>query len=327
MKFKTRAAVLNGPYDIELINKELECGSDEIIVKNHLIGICGSDKNFYRGLLPKKTAEFRQEPKFPFYLGHESGGVVVAVGDKVTEFKEGDRVMSFGWNNNFADFFKAKQFQLQKIPEGLDMDIGALGEPTACAMFSGLNCRCQLGDIVVVLGAGYAGQIIAQCAKKKGAYKVIVVDVLEQKLDLALKLGADLAINLNENVPKIIEELTNGKGADVVIEAAGTEQSYNLASEIIAHNGKFVFYSWVTQPVTLNISRWHDDGLEFVNTCLVHHTYKEREVWTPKTFVPIIQGSVKIKPLITNEFSLKDLKYGFDFADKSAEAIKIVFRP
>ena len=133
-KFVTRAARLNKAYDIELIERELECGEDDIIVRNHMMGICGSDKSFYRGSMPPQTAEFRQPPEFPFLLGHESGGTVVAVGDRVSDYKVGDKVMAFGWNNNFADYFKSKAFQLQPVPEGLDMDIAALGEPTACAM-------------------------------------------------------------------------------------------------------------------------------------------------------------------------------------------------
>lgn len=187
-KFITRAARLNKAYDIELIERELECGEDDIIVKNHMMGICGSDKSFYRGFLPPQTAEFRQPPEFPFLLGHESGGTVAAVGSRVSDYKVGDKVMAFGWNNNFADYFKAKSFQLQPVPEGLDMDIAALGEPTACAMFSGLHTGVQLGDTVVVMGGGYAGQIIAQCSRLKGAYQVIVVDVLDGKLDLAKSL-------------------------------------------------------------------------------------------------------------------------------------------
>lgn len=326
--FVTRAARLNKAYDIELIERELVCGEDDVIVKNHLIGICGSDKNFYRGHLPAQTAEFRQSPEFPFLLGHESGGTVVAVGSRVSDYKVGDKVIAFGWNNNFADYFKSKEFQLQHAPEGLDMDIVALGEPTACAMYSGLNTGVQLGDTVVVMGAGYAGQIIAQCSKLKGAYQVIVVDVLEGKLNLAKSLGADVVINSTEEDPVAkVKALTGGRGADVVVEAAGTAESFNAASAMIRHNGKFVFYSWVTQPVTLNISRWHDDGLEFVNTCLVHHTWQERSVWVPDTMRPIIQGMVKIKPLITKEFKLADLKAGFEMADQDDTAIKIVFRP
>ena len=302
--FVTKAARLNGPRDIELIERELVCGEDDIIVKNHLMGICGSDKNFYRGYLPPKTAEFRQDPKFPFLLGHESGGTVVAVGSRVADYKVGDKVMAFGWNNNFAEYFAAKSFQLQPVPYDLDMDIASLGEPISCAMYSGLNSGVQLGDTVVVMGGGFAGQIIAQCAKRKGAYRVIVVDVLEGKLALARRLGAD-----------------------VVVEAAGTAESFNAASEIIKHNGKFVFYSWVTTPVTLNISRWHDDGLEFINTCLVHHTWQQRYVWCPEALRPVAQGLVEVRPLITDEFRLDDIKAGFDLADKDDAAIKIVFRP
>lgn len=327
-RFITKAARLNGPYDIELIERELECGEDDIIVKNHLIGICGSDKNFYRGFLPPKTAEFRQDPKFPFLLGHESGGTVVAVGSKISNYKVGDKVMAFGWNNNYAEYFKSKEFQLQPVPYDLDMDIAALGEPISCAMYSGMNSKVQLGDTVVVMGGGFAGQIIAQCAKLKGAYRVIVIDVLDGKLELAKRLGADIVINSSkENPVEAVMALTNGVGADVVVEAAGTAESYNMCSEIIKHNGKFVFYSWVTKPVTLNISRWHDDGLEFVNTCLVHHTWQQRYVWCPDTLRPVAQGLVKIKPLITNEFKLDDIKAGFELADKDDTAIKIVFRP
>ena len=244
--FVTKAARLNGPRDIELIERELVCGEDDIIVKNHLMGICGSDKNFYRGYLPPKTAEFRQDPKFPFLLGHESGGAVVAVGSRVADYKVGDKVMAFGWNNNFAEYFAAKSFQLQPVPYGLDMDIASLGEPISCAMYSGLNSGVQLGDTVVVMGGGFAGQIIAQCARRKGAYRVIVVDVLEGKLALARRLGADITLNPGQDdVIEAIKDLTNGLGADVVVEAAGTAESFNTASEIIKHNGKFVFYSWV----------------------------------------------------------------------------------
>lgn len=325
---KTKAAVLNGPYEIELIEKTLVCGEDEVIVKNHLMGICGSDKNFYRGHLPEKTAEFRQDPEFPFYLGHESGGVVVEVGSRVREFKVGDKVMAFGWNNNFAEYFKAKPFELQHVPYDLDMDLASLGEPIACAMHSGLNCGVQLGDIAVVMGGGFAGQIIAQCMKLRGAYKVIVVDLSDKKLELAKSLGIDIGINpTKENVYERVMEITDGRGADVVVEAAGTEESYNTASEIIAHNGKYVFYSWVTEPITLNISRWHDDGLQFINTCLVHHTWQERDVWTPKALRPVAQGMVDIRSLITKEFSLDQIAEAFQYADKNDEAIKVVIRP
>lgn len=328
MTVQTKAALLRGPYEIDLVDRELTCADDEVIVENHLVGICGSDKTFYRGQLPPKTAEFRQEPKFPFYLGHESGGIVLEVGAKVREYKPGDKVIAFGWNNNLAKYFKAKVWELQPVPEGLDMDLASLGEPTACAMYSGMNSGVQLGDTVVVMGGGFAGQIIAQCAKKKGAEKVVVVDVLDGKLQLAKRLGADIIINSTQVDPvEAVKELTLGKGADVVVEAAGSEQSINQCTEMIKHNGKFVWYSWITQPVKLNISRWHDDGLAFLNTCLVHHTYQQRYVWTPDTLRPVIQGLIDIRSLITHEFKLEQIKEAFDLVDKDDTAIKVILRP
>lgn len=328
MAVKTRAAVLKGPYDIELIERELVCGPTEVIVKNHLMGICGSDKSFYRGKLPPKTAEFRQPPEFPFYLGHESGGTVVEVGSRVHEYKVGDKVMAFGWNNNFADYFKAPVTDLQPVPEGLDMDLASLGEPIACAMFAGMEAQVKLGDVVAVFGAGFAGQVIAQCAKASGAYRVVVVDVDEGKLRLAKELGADFTVNAAETDPvAAILDLTAGTGADVVIEAAGTEEAINQATQALAHSGKFVFYSWVTQPVRLDISRWHDDGFTFINACLVHHTREERFVWAPRALRPVIQGLVKIRPLITHEFKLSEIKEAFALVDKNDTAVKVVLRP
>jgi len=328
MSVITKAALLRAPYDITLVERELVAGDDEVIVKNHLMGICGSDKTFFKGQLPPQTTEFRQPPEFPFYLGHESGGTVVEVGAKVHEFQPGDKVISFGWNNNFAEYFKAKVWELQAAPAGLSMDLISLGEPIACAMFSGLNAGVTLGDTAVVIGGGFAGQIIAQCLKKQGASLVVVVDVSQPKLAMAKKLGADMAVNSAAKDPAaVIKELTGGIGADVVVECAGTAESFDLASEIIRHNGKFVFYSWVTTPVTLNISRWHDDGLEFRNTCLVHHTKEQRQVWTPWALRPVVKGLVDVTPLITHEFRLDDIRAAFDTVVGDERAIKVVIRP
>jgi L-iditol 2-dehydrogenase len=328
MSIKTQAALLKGPYDIGLIERELVAGDDEVIVRNHIIGICGSDKNFYKGQLPPKTAEFRQDPKFPFYLGHESGGTVVEVGAKVREFQPGDTVMCFGWNNNYAQYFKAKVWELQAIPAGLDMDTGSLGEPISCAMYSGLTTGTNLGDTVVVMGAGFAGQIIAQCAKKQGAAQVVVVDIEEGKLGVARRLGADITVNsAKEDVVARVKEITGGIGADVVVEAAGSESSFNAASELVRHNGIFVFYSWVTSPIKLNISRWHDDGLEFRNTCLVHHTRQQREVWTPWALRPVRKGLIDTKSLVTHRFRLDQIKEAFEVAVHDETAIKVVLEP
>jgi 2-desacetyl-2-hydroxyethyl bacteriochlorophyllide A dehydrogenase len=317
---RTRAAQLRKPGEVVLVERELTLKDDEVLVKGHLSGICGSDKSMYRGDIPEKF-------KLPLWIGHESGGTVVEVGAKVREYRPGDRVMVFNWCNTFADYYKVPVSGLQPVPEGLDMDLASLGEPIACAMYSALTCGAQLGDVVVVYGMGFAGQIIAQAVKRNGAFKVAAIDVAQGKLDRAGKLGSDVLINAKEVDPvQAILDLTHGRGADVVVEAAGSEASMNQATAMLRHNGTLALYSWITQPVTLNIGRWHDDGLQIRTTGLVHHTEQERSVWTPWALRPVAQGLIDVRPLITHEFPLEKVAEAFRVADQDPTAIKVIVR-
>lgn len=93
---------------------------------------------------------------------------------------------------------------------------------------------------------------------------------------------ADYTINAQrENVVQQILDITEGRGADVVAEAAGVAETVNASIECVKHNGTIVFYSWVTQDIKINISRLHHDSLQIINTGLVHHTKEKRKVWTP----------------------------------------------
>lgn len=317
---KTRAAQLRRPGEMALGERELILGDDEVLVKGHLSGVCGSDKAMYRGDIPEKIT-------LPLWIGHESGGTVVEVGSKVREYKPGDKVMVFNWCNTFADYYKVPVSGLQPVPEGLELDLACLGEPIACAMYSALTCGAQLGDVVVVYGMGFAGQIIAQAVKRMGAFRVVAIDVAQDKLDKAKRLGSDVLINAKEANPvQAILELTHGRGADVVVEAAGSEASMNQATAMLKHNGILALYSWITQPITLNIGRWHDDGLEIRTTGLVHHTEQQRFVWTPWALRPVAQGLIDIRPLITHEFPLEKVAEAFQAADKDPTAIKVIVR-
>jgi L-iditol 2-dehydrogenase len=317
---KTRATQLKAPGEIVLAERELALGPEEVLVKGHLSGVCGSDKAMYRGDIPEKIT-------LPLWIGHESGGTVVEVGSKVREYRPGDKVMVFSWCNTMADYYKVPVSGLQPIPAGMDLDLASLGEPVACAMYSALTCGAQLGDVVAVYGMGFAGQIIAQAVKRMGAYRVVAIDVGEQKLDIARRLGSDVLINAKAQDPvDAVRELTDGRGADVVVEAAGSAASMNQATAMLKHNGILALYSWITQPVTLNIGRWHDDGLQIRTTGLVHHTEQERVIWTPWALRPVMQGLVDVRALITHEFPLDKVAEAFEVAAQDPTAIKVVVR-
>lgn len=329
---QTRAAILTGPHDVRLVERELQVGPDDVLVETRLAGICGTDKNFYQGRFPRmRGAGYSKSEEFvtlPLYIGHEGGGVVQDVGRRVKRFKRGDFVMSFNVNNTMADFFCASEDDLEPLAAGLPEEIACLGEPIACAMFSGLHSNVNLGDTAVVYGVGFAGQIIAQVMKRKGARLVVAVDIVEEKLELARRLGADVVIN-SRNVDPVeaILDLTEGKGADVVAEAAGVAETINQSVQSVRHNGTLVFYSWVTQDVTINISRFHHDSLHVVNTGLVHHTTEERKVWAHWALRPVVQGTIKVEELVNRRFRLDAVAEAFRADAEDAGAIKTVLMP
>ena len=327
----TKSACLTGVDRIEVRERELQIGADEVLVKTHLAGICGQDKNLYHGIIPPAgglNTEMRTAFAYPFFIGHEGGGTVVAVGEKVRNFAVGDRVIAFGWIETISEYFKGKEDDLEKAPLGMAMDLASLGEPIGCAVFSGLMSRIQLGDVVAIFGMGFAGQIMAQVAKKKGAHRVIGVDVVDGKLELACKLGLDDAVNgAKEDPLQAVMALTNGRGADVVVDMAGSADSVNLCTAAVRHNGIMVFYSWITQEITVNISRWHNNSLEVINTGLVHHGIQQRTLWTPQALRPVMQGQLDIEPLITHRFPISRVAEAFEVAANDPMAIKVVIEP
>ena len=167
---------LPGPQQVEAIAQDLPGPQEgQVLVRTYQSSICGTDKNIYAGILPPGLS-------FPItHLGHEGGGTVVEVGKGVRRYKAGDRVMSCAVNGTFADYFLAREEDLHPIPAEMEMEMGCLGEPLACIMYSIFNSGVQLGDVVTVMGLGFAGQIMVQGAKRKGALTVIGIDPLAGK--------------------------------------------------------------------------------------------------------------------------------------------------
>lgn len=318
---KVRSAFLEGPGRVYIVDRDIELGSDEVLVETYQASVCGTDKMYYQGDLPPTK-------KYPIYLGHEGGGTVREVGKRVHEFKEGDRVAAFSHCNTFSDFFKAKVEGLQRIPDDLDFRIGCLAEPLTCALFSARHSGVVLGDSVAVFGAGFAGQVVLQYVKKAGATTVFAIDIADAKLDTAKRLGADIVINPSKEDPvKKILDITGGRGADIAVEAAGEEKAMNQATASLKHNGILVLYSHITKPIMLNISRWHDDSIDIRSTGLVHHTYQERMVWAEDMFRPLKQNLLDIDSLMNREYKLENISEAFLEVNQRDDIIKAIIIP
>jgi threonine dehydrogenase-like Zn-dependent dehydrogenase len=293
---ETRVVYLDvGKITIDTISiRELK--PDQILVKTHQASVCGSERYFYRGISVRPQDEARGSPEtqlgrpreygrpehaYPMGpLGHEGGGTVVEVGSAVDEYlgggkaSVGDRVGSLVYPT-YTDYWVTDPAHVQPIPEGVSLEVGCLYEPLGCAAWAALHMGVKLGDIVGVNGVGFAGNIMLQGAVRAGASKVIAVDVVESKLDIAKKLGADHVINANEGDPvERVNEITNGEGVDVAIEAVGgTGVGIAQALGMVRHNGILALYGDNYSPVKeFCFHRFHEDGLEVRNLNAVHYT-------------------------------------------------------
>lgn len=334
---QSRVVVTKRPNEVVVEPTELTVGDNEVLVKTYMASICGTDKNYSMGMMPREvlveqvTGNNEAHHAYPLKMGHEAAGEIVAVGKHVSDFQVGDKVMSFGWYNTMADYFVApvvhNGYGVVKVPDGMSMEAASLGEPTACAIYAGMQSGVELGDVVVVVGVGFAGQIIAQVVKKMGAAKVICVDIVDGKLDLAKKMGADLVLNANrDNVEQVIMKETGNQGADVVIEAAGNEKAIQLCSDVLKHGGIMGLYSWVLEPASLYINRWHNDGFDIRTLALMHRIKIDRPWWIEKTLQNVANGMIQVDPLISHVFDLKDAPEAFRVACEDPNACKVMLK-
>ena len=207
------------------------------------------------------------------------------------------------------------------------MEAASLGEPTACAVYAGMNSGVELGDTVVIVGVGFAGQVMAQVVKRMGAAKVICVDVVDGKLDLAKRMGADIVLNPErDDVAEVVMRETNRQGADVVIEAAGNDTAIQLCSDVLKHGGILGLYSWVLEPATLFINRWHNDGFDIRTLALMHRIKMDRPWWISKTLQNVANGMIRIDPLISHVFDLSEAAKAFEVACNDPAACKVMLK-
>ena len=273
-----------------------ELKPNQVLIKAYQASVCGSERYHYRGISVRPQDEAKAGPDvrlgaprtdgrarhaYPMGpLGHEGGGTIVEVGSAVEEYlgggkvRVGDRVASLVYPT-FTDYWVADIGYVQPIPEGVPFKVGCLYEPLGCAVWAAIHLGVKLGDVVAVNGAGFAGNILLQGAIKAGASKVIAVDMVEKKLEIAKKLGAHHVIHAKTVDPvEAVNELTHGAGVDVAVEAiGGTGIGVVQALGMVRHNGIIAIYGDNYMPVKeFCFNRFHEDGLEIRNLNGVHYT-------------------------------------------------------
>jgi len=326
-----RAMRFYAPRDTRLEEVGMpKIGLDEILVKVETVLTCGTDVKIFRRGHPMV--------KPPLILGHEFAGVVAEVGKNVTEFERGQRVVAansapcnvcyfckigkpnlcehlletligFSVDGAYAEFIRVpapivKQNTFE-VPDHIPFEEAALLEPLACVVNGNDVASIRIGDSVVVIGAGPIGLMHIQLAKIKGATNVICIDLKEERLKTASEVGAVYVIDASkENQLDRVRELTNGLGADVVIEAVGLPQTWESAVGMTRKAGTTVLFGGCPSgtKITLDTERIHYGDLTIKG--IFHHT----PLSVKRAYELITSRMFNGRSLITDRMPLSELE-------------------
>ena len=302
-----------------------EISPNEVLVRTRAVGICHSDYELLAGryIIPIS---------YPVTPGHEWSGEIVEVGRNVTGFKVGDRVVGecvvrtperlhhFGFSMSGADreFFNVNPEWLHKLPDAVDDKKAALIEPFTCGFYAVLRSGgTNASETVVVSGGGTIGLVSAAAAIGMGA-RVIVVDPLASRRDVALKLGAEAALDPTDGgAAERIREMTGGHGADLVVEASGHDASLAAAFDYAREDGRM-------SMVGINIGRTVPVviGQIQMKNLTIRGCIGSPGVW-PAAIRFLERTGIDLSPIQTHDYALTDAVQAFGFGKDATKSIKI----
>jgi L-iditol 2-dehydrogenase len=341
-----KAAMLHGVKDLRVEDVDVPgVGIGEVLVKIKAATTCGTDVKIYqRGYVEKII-------KLPTIFGHEWAGEVVEVGEDLDWPKKGMRVragnsapclhcnmcqkgkynlcenMIWLWGA-YAEYIKIPArtvlVNMQEIPSHVSFEEAAITEPLACVLHGVEEANVKLGDTVAVIGAGPIGLLHLLTVKKMGAEKIVMIDLVDERLNVAKELGADETINAGkENSVEKVQQLTGGYGADIVIEAIGSPVTWEQALRLARKGGTILEFGGCPPgtEIKLNTEMLHYGELTVLGA---FHT-------TPlhfrKALNLISSRTVDVRPLVTKRMKLEDIKQAFEILSTSKNEIKIAIAP
>ena len=309
----------------------------EVQLKVSYCGICGTDLHIFHGAMDQRVT-------FPQVLGHEMSGTVHVVGEGVTDFSVGDRVvvmplapcgdcpaceaghshichklkfLGIDTPGAMQSYWTVPAYTLHKLPDNLSLKHGALIEPLAVACHDVRLAEVKQGDKVVVIGGGPIGMLVALVAKNAGA-DVIISEINTYRVSLANSLGLE-AINPKEtDLLQRVMEATNNAGADIVFEVSGSQAGASIMTDLLRTRGLGVIVAIFAKKPEVDLFRffWRELRLQGVR------------VYESQDFADAIalaaSGKLPLDELITDVRPLSELKSGFEDMEKGGEVMKIL---
>jgi L-iditol 2-dehydrogenase len=343
MPKQMRAAVYLGPEHIELRSVPIpEPKEGELLVKVRAATTCGTDVKTYQ----------RGHPKFPppFIFGHEFGGDVVAVGEGVERFREGMRVTANVFaecgecfyckrgqgnlcSNLFYNFGAFAEYMIIprpivrrttfEIPEHLPYAHAALLEPLVTVVHGWHKLAIRPGERVAIIGAGGPISLMFMQLILQAGAEVIAIGLSPQRLEVAAKLGATNVINAgHQDAVSAVRELTQGFGADAVIECAGTKATWESAVEAARRGGRVLWFGGLPagQKVEIDPVRVHYGEIDLMN---MHGGTAQN---AREAMELLCSGKIQAAPLLSGTLVLEEVELAMQKMI-AGEVVKLVISP
>ena len=260
----------------------------EIQVRGGACGICSWD-------VATVKMGAQMHPMAP--PGHEGVGYVSKVGDGVVGFKEGDRVAGGG----FATVRNLPINRVHKIPQSSLPAEQWLVEPVSCAVTGIDHCQIQAGHRIAVIGCGFMGLLIIQGLLRYPLDRLIVMDVVQSRLDLAQQFGVRDVYNTAHIEGDDLAKTLKVQNIDVVVDTSGSQAGLDLATDIVKRGGRINLFGWLKgKTATFDPTKWHLGGFTLVNSAPAS---KVRETFAPAIRL-IHDGVFDLKPLVTHKATL-----------------------
>lgn len=342
-----KAAVLESQGNIQV--KEVPMPSvkaDEALVEVKCIGICGSDVHYY-----EHGKIGRYEVKQPIILGHELAGVVVEVGESVQHIKVGDRVavepgVTCGRCENcksgrynlcpdvvfmatppvdgaWAEYVAVRADFLFPIPDEMSFEEGALLEPLSVGFHAMKRAQVQPNDRVLVTGLGPIGQLAVAAARLFGVTEIYGSDVVEYRRELAKTMGiTDVCDPMTESIQDKVNEWSQGKGVDVIIETSGNAGAIGASTAQVKRGGKIVLIGLpAASSIGMNINELIDGEIDVLGVFRYANTY-------PAAIRALQSGDIQLEKTITHKFKLDNIQEALDMAiHQKNSSMKIMIYP
>ena len=308
-----RVAVLTGPRRLEIVDEPVpQPAPGEVLLRVAACGVCASELDMWEG---------RADVDYPRFPGHEVSGTVEWLGPDVEGLAPGDPVAAWVTTRGFAEYVVVRAehcFPAGTIP--LDL---ALAEPLACAVNAVELAAPALGDDVVIVGAGFMGNLVQKLVQLKGPREVIVADTRRDALERARALGATRTVDvLHEPIADVVRDATGGAGADDSFEVTGAQSALLALGDVTRMSGKVAIVGFHQGGMReLPLAGWNWMAYEIVNAHFRDVATIMRGMRAGMRL--LASGRLALDDLVTHRFPLEDVNEAFAVAvEKPAGFVK-----